>query len=145
MTMTDTATDNVERLITLTERLTQRLAGDALAFESRRPFEAAERLDETSRLASLYRLESMRVRQDPSLVAGAPRALRQRLERSTEAFEAVLARHGRALFAVKAITEGLVRAIAEEVASNREATAGYGPGARNHASSATAITLNRQA
>ena len=145
MTTTETASENVELLIVLTEQLTQRLAGDAQAFEARRPHEAAERLGETSRLANLYRHESARVRQDPSLVAGAPRVLRQRLERATEAFEAVLARHGRALFAVKAITEGVVRAIAEEVANNRAATANYGPGARTRPVSATAITLNHQA
>ncbi len=143
--MTETARDNVLRLITLTERLTERLAGDAQAFEARRPQEAAARLDETSQLANLYRHETIRVREDPSMVAGAPRELRQRLERATEAFEAVLARHGRALFAVKAVTEGVVRAIAEEVASTREAAAGYGPGARTQSVSATAITLNHQA
>jgi len=139
------AKENVQRLITLTERLTERLAGDAQAFEARRPHEAAARLEETSHLANLYRHETLRVRQDPATVASAPRELRTRLERATEAFESVLARHGRALFAVKAVTEGVVRAIAEEVANSRVAAAGYGPGARANAASTTAITLNRQA
>ncbi len=112
----------------------------------RRPHEAAERLEETTRLANVYRHEVVRVRSDPTLVARAPLDQRHRLELASEAFEAVLARHGRALFAAREVTEGVVRAIAEEVASNRQAGAGYGPGARTaQPAAATAITLNQQA
>ena len=143
--MSNLAEDNVERLITLTERLTERLAVDSQAFEARRPMEAAVRLEETSRLANLYRYESARVQGDPSLVAGATAASRARLTRASEAFEAVLARHGRALFAAKAVTEGVVRSIAEEVAKSRTAMTGYGPSARPPQGSGVSITLNRQA
>lgn len=143
--MTNPAEDNVERLIILTERLTDRLAVDSQAFEARRPMEAAVRLEETSRLANLYRHESARVRADPSLVSGAPPAARARLVQASEAFESVLARHGRALYAAKAVTEGVVRSIAEEVARSRTAMTGYGPTARKPQASGSAITLNRQA
>jgi hypothetical protein len=88
------------------------------------------------------------VRGDPGLVFGAPADQRQKLVRATEAFDAVLARHGRAIHAAKTVTEGLVRAIAEEVASQRERTSSYGAGATLTASSpaaASAITLNRMA
>jgi len=145
MTKSQLAEANVERLITLTEKLTERLAVDSKAFEARRPMEAAGRLEETSRLANLYRHESARVQGDPSLVAGAPPAMRARLIRASEAFEAVLARHGRALFAAKAVTEGVVRSIAEEVAKSRTSMTGYGPTARAPQGSSVAITLNRQA
>ncbi len=60
----------------------------------------------------------------------------------------MLARHGRAIEAAKIITEGLVRAIAEEVAGQRQQATGYGPGATlqgQPSSTATAITLNRRA
>ncbi len=143
--MSNLAEDNVERLITLTERLTERLAVDSKAFEARRPMEAAVRLEETSRLANLYRHESARVRGDPSLVSGATPGTRARLTKASEAFEAVLARHGRALFAAKAVTEGVVRSIAEEVARGRTAMTGYGPSARRPQGSGVSITLNRQA
>jgi len=143
--MSNLAEDNVERLITLTERLTERLAVDSQAFEARRPMEAAERLEETSRLANLYRYESARVQGDPSLLSGATAASRARLTRASEAFEAVLARHGRALFAAKAVTEGVVRSIAEEVAKSRTAMTGYGPRARPPQGSGVSITLDRHA
>lgn len=141
------APERVEQLIQLTERLTELVALEAQAFEQRRPQDAARTLEETSKLANVYRHESARVRANPQLVAGAPLELRARLVRATEAFDAVLARHGRALAAAKTVTEGLVRAIADEVADQRGRSAGYGPGAVAAAptGSATAITLNRRA
>lgn len=139
--------DRVEQLIILTERLTELIALEAQAFEARRPQDAAEHLAETSRLANIYRHESAKIRANPSLVEKAPLAQRTRLVRVTEAFDAVLARQGRALEAAKTVTEGLVRAIADEVAAQRTSAGGYGPGAEAHAptGAATAITLNRRA
>jgi hypothetical protein len=139
------ATDRVEQLVVLTERLTELVAKSALAFETHRPQDAAAQVDETSRLANLYRHESARVRADPQMVADAPLILRTKLIRATEAFDAVLARQGRAIGAAKTVTEGLVRAIAEEVASQRDRSAGYGPGAGPQKAAATAITLNKRA
>ncbi|CAN7243298.1 flagellar basal body protein [Phenylobacterium sp. LjRoot225] len=141
------ATERVDQLTILTERLTDVIAKQSLCFEQHRPQDAGLLMEEAGRLANLYRHESMRVRADPGLVIAAPVELRQRLIRATEAFDAVLARHGRAVMAAKFVTEGLVRVIAEEVASQRDQLAGYGPGARTPSSSgaATAITLNRRA
>ena len=138
------ATDRVEQLILLTDRLTSLIALEAQAFEARKPHEAAQYLEETARLANLYRHESTRVRQDPTMVAEAPADQRTRLLRATEAFDAVLARQARALEAAKTVTEGLVRAIAEEVASQRTAGLGYG-GQVGAAHASTAITLNQRA
>ena len=89
--------ENVQQLIALTEQLTDRMRQDAEAFEARRPFEAAGRIEETQRLANLYRRESDRVRQNPALIAGGSLSMRQRLARASESFEATLARHGRAV------------------------------------------------
>jgi hypothetical protein len=132
-------------LIALTERLTGLMAAQAQAFEARRPQEAARTLEESGQLSNAYRHESMKVRENPALLAGAPLELRRRLVAATEAFDAVLARHARALNAVKSVTEGLVQAVANEVASQRTSGTGYGPGAKAYAGDARAITLNRQA
>jgi hypothetical protein len=144
----DNPAERVDQLIILTERLTELIALECQAFESRRPQDAAANMEETGRLANLYRHESARVRAEPRLVQSAPADQRVRLIRATEAFDAVLARQGRAIEAAKTITEGLVRAIAEEVASQRQKASGYGPGAMlsgQPASTATAITLNQRA
>ncbi len=113
-------TQRVEQLIALTERLTKFLRAELKAFES------------------------ARIRADPSLIAGAPPALRRRLIEATKVFDEVLTRHGRALYAAKTITEGLVRAIAEEVAVQRRRVCAYGPEARQSKADTSAITLNRR-
>jgi hypothetical protein len=141
----ETAGDRVEQLILLTERLTELVALEAQAFENRRPQDAALHVRETSKLANIYRHESTRVRANPDLVAKASLVQRTRLIRATEAFDAVLARQGRALEAAKTVTEGLVRAIAEEVASQRQKGVSYDADGIAPAAGATAITLNQRA
>jgi L-lactate utilization protein LutC len=141
----ETAGDRVEQLILLTERLTALVALEAQAFENRRPQDAALHVGETSKLANVYRHESAKVRANPDMVATASLTQRTRLIRATEAFDAVLARQGRALEAAKTVTEGLVRAIAEEVANQRQKGVSYGADAISAPAGATAITLNQRA
>ena len=143
-----TETERAEALITLTRRLTDMLAVQAAAFEERRPHEVAHMMEESGRLANLYRQESTRLKRNPDLIKGAPEPVRQRLIQATEMFEAVLARHGRALTAMKTITEGLVRAIAAEVTAQRTAgSSGYGATGTIQAptNAGAAIALNKQA
>ena len=140
------ADDRVSQLIILTGRLTELIAEQAQAFEQRRPQDAAALAEETSRLANLYRHESARVRADPSMVESADIKVRADLVRATEAFDAVLARQGRAIEAARTVTEGLVKCIAEEVARQRSQASVYCAGGLQSATSApTAITLNKRA
>ena len=140
------AAERVEQMTVLTERLTNLVALEAQAFEARRPQDAVAYVEETGRLANIYRHESARIRANPDLIAGASLTQRARLVRATEAFDAVLARQTRAVAAAQFVTEGLVRAIAEEVASQRQQGASYGPGATaGPTAAATAITLNKRA
>jgi hypothetical protein len=115
------------------------------AFEARRPQDAAPGLQETQRLANLYRHESARIRREPALLAGLDAAGRERLKRASLALDAVLARHARALEAAKTVTEGLVRAVAEELAAGRPQAAGYGPAARAPSPAAASLAYNRRA
>ena len=142
------ADDRVNQLVLLTERLTDLIAKEALAFENRRPHEAARYVEETAKLANVYRHESMRVRANVALIEAARPELRQRLKRATEAFDAVLARQARAVDAARTVTEGLVRAVAEEIANQRAAPATtYGAGGmvNDRPAMGAAITLNRRA
>ncbi|MCA6343601.1 flagellar basal body protein [Phenylobacterium sp.] len=143
---TDAAGERISQMVALTERLTELIAAEALAFESHRPQDAASLVEETSRLANIYRYESARIRSNPDLIASAPTEERTRLVRATEAFDAVLARQGRALEAARTVTEGLVQAIANEIAAQRSPGVGYGPDAEAQALNlATSITLNQRA
>ncbi len=147
MTSGDPALDDrVNQIIALTERLTALIAAQAQAFEKRRPQDAAANMEETLRLANTYRHEALRIRQQPVLLEKVSPQQRQKLTRATEAFDAVIARQGRALHAAKTVTEGLVHAIAEEIAIQRTAGSAYGPrGVQNRPATAASVTLNRRA
>jgi hypothetical protein len=134
----------LESMLALTELLTGLLADQALAFEQHRPQDVAPGLPEVARLAGLYRAGAAHVRSQPALLQDAEPELRRRLLAATEAFEAALDRQGRALGASKTVTEGLVKAIAEEIAARRGVGQPYGPGAVRRPA-ATAITLNQRA
>lgn len=139
------ADERVEQLIILTERLTGMMRRESEAFEAHRPNDALGGAAETSRLANLYRHESLKVRKDPGLISSASQRLRRKLIDATRAFDAALARHGRAVGAAKEITEGLVKAIAEEMAAQRAPGAGYGQGGQVNISAAVPVTLNQRA
>jgi hypothetical protein len=139
------AAERATQLIALTRRLTDLLAAETRAFEARRPHEAAVHVEEVGQLANVYRRESARLKDNPALLDGISPKLKDELMQATQTFEAVLARHGRALAAAKTITEGLVQAIAQEVAAARAKGAGYGPTARGRPADASAVTLNRKA
>ncbi len=135
---------DLEAVVRLTEKLTGLLADQARAFEQHRPHDAAAGLPEVTRLTQVYAAASAAVRAQPKLLEGASAQQRQRLLRATEAFEAVLQRQGRALAASKTVTEGLVKAIADEIAATRNVGRAYGPNA-TRPFAATAITLNQKA
>ena len=120
------ADDRVHQLTLLTERLTDLIAKEATAFETHRPHEAAQYVEETAKLANVYRHESLRVRHNVALVEAARPELRQRLMRATEAFDAVLARQSRAVNAAKTVTEGIISAVAEDLSARRTQNSPYG-------------------
>jgi hypothetical protein len=135
----------VRQLTDLTTRLTARLTEESMAFESRRPQDAAASLSETQDLANLYRRESAQLKAHPASVAAAPAADRDALIRATQAFEAVLTRHARAVEAARVISEGLVRTIAAEVAGQRGSPSAYGASGHATAGDSRAVAFNRQA
>lgn len=139
------ATGRLRQLITLTERLTERLVEESRAFEARRPQDVAVGMAETRDLANLYRRESAQVKANPAVFAGGGLAERKALIRVTEAFEAVLARHVLAVEAARVISEGLVKAIAEEVANARGSPSAYGASGRAANGDGRAVALNRTA
>ncbi len=147
--MTDAATLNatarVRQLTDLTRRLTARLGEESKAFESRRPQDAAATMAATQDLANSYRRESAQLKANPASVAAAPAADRTALIRATEAFEAVLSHHARAVEAARIVSEGLVRTIAAEVAGQRGSPSAYGATGQATAGDGRAVAFNRQA
>ena len=140
-----TATAHLRRLTDLTDRLTARLEAETDAFASRRPQDETASLAETQELANLYRRESAQLKSNPGLLSAAPASERMGLIKATETFEAVLAIHARTVEAARTISEGLVRAIAQEVAGARAMGTGYGASGRAATGDGRAVTLNRTA
>ena len=123
--LADDAAHRVEQLILLSERLGALVAQEAERMEARLPLLEGAEAEEKNRLANAYRLELARVQQDPELIKTAPRPLLDALKKRTLALNHALARHETALNAVKLISEGLVQAMAEEVARQRSRSDNY--------------------
>lgn len=140
------AADRAEQLLLLTERLSHLIAEETRRIAAREPPLSGAEADEKNRLANAYRLELARLKQEPTLLAGAPADRLALLRRQTVALQDALATHEISLGAVKLITEGLVEAMAQEVVRLRGGGGVYGAGGSIDAPSAPiAAVLDRSA
>ena len=137
--------DRARALTRMTQRLTDRLTAETQAFENHRGHEVAAGMNDTLDLANAYRREAAALKADPSLLAGAPANDRMELIKATQAFDAVLARHARAVEAARIVSEGLVQTIAGEVAAQRASGAGYGSAGQAASGDGRAVAYNRTA
>lgn len=145
MSDTELAQARVRQLTALTLRLTERLEAETLAFADGRPQDVASGLAETQEMANLYRRDSAHVKANPALLSSAPLDDRKTLIDATRDFDAVLARHGRAVDAARQISEGLVRTIAAEVTAARTPASAYAADGRAALGDGRAVAINRMA
>lgn len=144
--LADNAADRAEQLLVITERLAALVIEETRRIDAREAPLAGAEADEKQRLANAYRLELARIKQEPELISSAPPAVLAQLRVQTTQLQAVLDRHEIALDAVRAVAEGLVQAMAEEVVRQRNGGAGYGARGRVEASaSPNPAVLDRQA
>lgn len=145
MSDAELATARVRQLLDLTRRLTERLSAETVAFQEGRPQDVAASLAETQEMANLYRRDSAHVKANPALLAGALASERMALIEATQDFDTVLARHAGAVDAARQISEGLVRAIAHEVAAARTPASAYAADGRAAQGDGRAVAFNRKA
>ena len=139
------ANDLAGQLIVLSDRLKELVQRETALFEARKPHEALSFAGEKNTLATTYRLETARIAKNPALLAGATDELKRTLRQATKTLDEALRANNRAAGAVRTLTEGLVKAIADEAVKMRQGVKGYGAnGALSTTGSAAAITLNRQ-
>ncbi|MBI1188063.1 MAG: flagellar basal body protein [Alphaproteobacteria bacterium] len=142
----DDAADRAGQLLALTERLIAILREETALIEARKPLPNGDAAEEKARLVNAYRLEMARIKAEPALITGAAPTMHAALRRATEALNEALAAHTLALEAVKILSEGLVQAIAEEVARHTTGAGAYGAdGAFAGASGPTPVALNKTA
>lgn len=131
--------ERAEALILLTTRLTGLIEQETALFEARRPLETQAFQDEKSKLATIYRREIAAVKQQPGRLEGAPDTLKRQLKEETVRFTAALEANGRAVEALRVLTEGIVRAVADEAGRLQDQETGYGPGTRRPATPSIAV------
>ena len=114
----------IERVIALTERLTEALKADIKALEQGRPREMRTIEPETQQLAALYGREANSINAATIKTLSAP--VRARLTEATARFQEALKLQQRLITRMKNASEGIVRAIATDVERKRNATRPYG-------------------
>lgn len=128
----------VSQLIAHTEDLTSIIREEMSILDARRPAEITSLQAEKGRLSAIYVDECNKLKQNQTLLGEKDSPLRLRLREVTEIFNAELVRLGRTLLRMKSVTEGMVGAIAEEVAKKRQTLRSYAPNAIISESSVTA-------
>ncbi|HEY5347269.1 MAG TPA: hypothetical protein VIJ72_03680 [Rhizomicrobium sp.] len=118
-------TPRIERMIAMAERLIVALEADITALKLGKPAAMKTGDPEVQRLSALYSREAQNF--DPAIAKAAPAPLRARFIEITRKFREVLTQHARAVARVKNASEGMIRAIAEEVERLRAPMRTYGP------------------
>ena len=139
--------ERAQALLALTERLTDLVTQETALFRDQRPQDAMPLQEEKAKLANIYRSEVARAGKEPTRFAGASAAVKAALRRATEIFHAALSENGHAVNAARILTEGVVKAIADEAVRQRSVGSGYGPGAAqaNALSGNMSIAINQTA
>jgi uncharacterized membrane protein YccC len=114
----------IERVLALTERLTEALKADIKALEQGRPREMRTIEPETQQLAALYGREAASI--NAATIKSLPAPVRAKLAEATARFQDALKLQSRLITRMKNASEGIVRAIATDVERKRNATRPYG-------------------
>ncbi len=131
----------IERLIAMAERLTEALESDIATLKAGKTAELKTADPEIQRLTALYGREAQNF--DIRIAQGARVELRTRFMTITAKFREVLQLHVRMLTRVKDASEGMIRAIADEVHRMNAPTRNYGPRPGVAPQSSGAMVFNR--
>ena len=134
-------TPRVERLIALAERLIVALENDIAELKNGRTATLTTNDPEIQKLTALYTREAQGF--DPRIAQSAPSTLRQRFVAITAKFREVLQLHARMIARVKNASEGIIRAIADEVERVNAPMRTYSPRPGYKPPSSGAMLFNR--
>jgi len=134
-------TPRIERLIALAEKLVVALESDIAELKSGRTATLRTNDPEVQKLTALYTREAQGF--DPRIAQSAPPPLRQRFMAITAKFREVLQMHARMVARVKNASEGIIRAIVDEVERANAPTRTYGPRPGYKPQSSGAMLFNR--
>lgn len=134
-------TPRIERLISMAERLIVVLESDIAALKTGNVAALKTNDPEVQKLTALYGREARNF--DPAIARAAPQALGTRFLTVTARFRDVLQLHARLLARVKNASEGMIRAIADEVQRMNAPIRTYGARPGGAPVSAGAMVYNK--
>ncbi|MDA5193210.1 hypothetical protein [Govanella unica] len=137
----------IQTLIAVTQRLATVIMAENDHLRSRkRPADARPMIEEKGRLAAAYAREMEVMRKNGGVRAfGNANELRI-LKRETSLFQTALDDHRKLLERARAITEGIIKAVGDEVTRQNQSAMGYGKNAappRQRSAQPTSLTLNQ--
>jgi len=126
---TASVNERVRAILNLTRQLTDLILSETSLLKTRRAAALRETEAEKNRLSSLYAREMRAIQMRPELLAGASAEQKSMLKRASTEFRDCVVTHVRALARIRAVSEGLVVAIGEELDRMRKPVTSYkGPG-----------------
>jgi hypothetical protein len=134
-------TPRIERLIVMAERLTAALEKDIAALKAGKPQALSVADPEFQRLTAIYGREAQGF--DIRIAQNARPDLRTRFFAITQKFREVLQLHARMLTRVKNASEGMIRAVAQEIERVNAPMRTYGPRPDAKPRSSGAMVFNR--
>ena len=120
------ADGRLSQIVALTGRLTAAIEREKALLEARRPRELDAALAEKESLADLYAREMRALAKERQWLEAASPGVRDMLRDAVGNLRSLLADYGRTLVARRTLTEGLVQALGQEVARQRQPFTGYG-------------------
>lgn len=121
--------ERVRAILNLTQELTRLLTLETNLLKTRRAAALRETEAEKNRLSALYAREMRAIQMRPELLAGASAEQKTMLKAASTEFRACVVKHVRTLSRIRAVSEGLVVAIGEELDRLRKPITSYkGPG-----------------
>ncbi len=137
--------DPVTTLGRLAEQIRRVMAAELAIHRSGQPREAEALIAEKARLAAEYQAAARALLQDEAWLKAAAHADRRaRLKRELAALRSEIDAHARAIRRYRLLTEGVVRAVAEEVERQRSPFKGYGPTAGRRRPAGGSLTLDER-
>jgi type I site-specific restriction endonuclease len=138
--MSAEAAAKLERLLAMSERLAAAITADIAALESGRPRDMKTIEPETQKLSALYERELSGF--SPKEAAAVPTELRAKCAAAAKQLNDCLQRQQRLLKRMKTISEGMIRAVAQEVQRQQSAFRPYSPKPVPASRSAGAMVYN---
>jgi len=134
-------TDKFELMIVMAERLIEAIEADIAALKAGRPQDMRTLDPEIQRLSAVYGREAMSL--DRERAKTAPAELKKRFLSVTLRFKEVLGLHARLVTRMRRASEGVVKAVAEEVEHRRAPLCTYSaPAAKAYRPAKGALVYN---